>query len=123
LSWAGLAGRKLIFLTTRGRRTGKPHSVELWFAVLDDKIYLSHEGRHTDWMKNLQKYDKVNFRIGDSCFSGVARIVAQKEGFNKGKHALYAKYYGKASDSVIDDWFTESTVVEISSVAEEKENN
>ena len=123
MSWAGLAGRKLIFLETRGRRTGKPHSVELWFAVQDDKIYLSHEGRYTDWMKNLQKYNKVNFRIADTCLSGIARIVAEKEGFSKGKYALYAKYYGKASDDVIDDWFSESTVVEISSVAQEKRNN
>lgn len=119
MSVAALAGKKLIYLTTRGRRTGKPHSVELWFAVQNDKIFLSHEGRHTDWMKNLQKYGKVDFKIGDTSFCGRARIVADTEVFNKGKHALYAKYYGKAGDDVIDDWFSESTMVEIFSITQE----
>ena len=36
------------------------------------------------------------------------------EVFEIGKHALYRKYYGEASKSVIDDWFSESNVIEIS---------
>lgn len=117
-----LSGRKLIFLTTKGRRTGRPHRVELWFAVSDGKIFLSHEGRYTDWMKNLRKESMVSLRIGDVNFSGNARIVDEKGLFNSGKHALYQKYYGAASKEVIDDWFSDSTVVEISSIVQEKRN-
>jgi len=120
LALESLSGKKLIFLTTKGRRTGRPHCVELWFAVSDSKIFLSHEGRHTDWMKNLRKESMVGFRIGDVNFSGSARIVGEKGVFNSGKHALYSKYYGAASNEVIDDWFSESTVVEISSIVQEK---
>ncbi len=120
MSLASLSGRKLIFLTTKGRRTGRPHCVELWFAVSGGKIFLSHEGRYTDWMKNLRKESMVSFRIGDVNFSGNARIVGKNGILNSGKHALYSKYYGAASDEVIDDWFSESTVVEISSVVQEK---
>jgi len=85
----------------------------LWFAVSDGKIFLSHEGRYTDWMKNIRKESEISFRIGNMNFNGKARIVEAKEAFNMGKHALYSKYYGLASDKVIDDWFSESTVVDL----------
>jgi hypothetical protein len=50
---------KHLYLTTVGRVTGRQHTVELWFAVSEGKIYLSHEGAPTDWMKNLCKTDQV----------------------------------------------------------------
>ena len=56
---AGVANQKYIYLTTRGRRTGNPHTVELWFAIAEGRIYLSHEGPYTDWMKNILVDDGV----------------------------------------------------------------
>ncbi len=43
-----LKNEKFIYLITKGRKSGKDHEVELWFALSDGKIYLSHEGKHTD---------------------------------------------------------------------------
>lgn len=111
---------KYVYLTTRGRKTGKQHIVELWFASAAGKIYLSHEGTYTDWMKNILKNDHVDFRIGNIRFTGRAHIVKRGAAFEKGKQALYLKYYGKASEDVIDDWFSESTIIEISMVETEK---
>ena len=108
-----VAHQQHIYLTTTGRRTGNPHTVELWFATKDDSIYLSHEGKYTDWMKNFGKNDKVEFKIGNLHFMGRARIIHDKEKFDVGKHALYRKYYGLASEAVIDDWFSLSTLIEI----------
>jgi hypothetical protein len=34
-----VASQKLIHLTTTGRKTGKPHTVELWFAVKNGRVY------------------------------------------------------------------------------------
>lgn len=110
---AGVAGEKYVYLTTRGRRTGKPHTVELWFASVEGKLYLSHEGAYTDWMKNIVKDNSVEFRIGSLRFKGKARLVRDGDTFERGKHALYRKYYGEASKDVVDDWFSESTVAEI----------
>ena len=109
----GVADEKHIYLKTIGRKTKNPHMVELWFAVVEGKIYLSHEGAYTDWMKNILKDDHVEFRIGDHRFKGIARIFPDGVAFKIGKNALYLKYYGKASKEVIDDWFSESTVIEI----------
>lgn len=110
---ADVAGEKYLYLTTRGRRTGRAHTVEVWFAVAGEKIYLSHEGQSTDWMKNIVKDGRVEFKIGRVTAQGTARIVKDAGTFERGKDALYLKYYGNASREVIDDWFSESTVVEI----------
>ena len=109
-----VAGEKYIYLTTKGRKTGKPHTVELWFALAGKKIYLSHEGAYTDYMKNILKDSRVEFKIGKIQFKGTARIVEGGEAFEVGKHALYLKYYGKADEDKIDDWFSESAIIEIS---------
>jgi deazaflavin-dependent oxidoreductase (nitroreductase family) len=103
---------QFIYLTTKGRKTGKPHTVELWFALAEGKVYLSHEGERTDWMKNLTRDGSVNVKIGGLTSEAKARIA---EGIARelGKMALYEKYYGKASKEVIDDWFDLSTVIEL----------
>jgi hypothetical protein len=110
---SGVADEKYIYLTTIGRKTGNPHTVELWFAVAMGNIYLSHEGAYTDWMKNILKDDTVEFRIGGRRFKGKAHIYRDGAAFEIGKHALYLKYYGEASKDVVDDWFSESTVIEM----------
>jgi deazaflavin-dependent oxidoreductase (nitroreductase family) len=107
--------RRILHLTTKGRKTGRPHTVELWFAVGDgSKLYLSHEGGETDWMKNLKQNDQVSFEIGGENFTGKGRYIVKDadEAWNC-KVALYEKYYGKASKEVIDDWFSLSTLVAV----------
>jgi deazaflavin-dependent oxidoreductase (nitroreductase family) len=105
---------KFIYLTTIGRKTGHSYTKELWFALGDHKIYLSHEGEHTDWMKNIAKNKRVKAKIGSMTIEANARIVAENdESREVGKKSLYEKYYGPATKEVIDDWFEESTVVEL----------
>jgi len=111
-----VADEKYIYLTTRGRKTGDPHTVELWFAIAGKRIYLSHEGAYTDWMKNILEDGRVEFKIGKIRFKGNARIAEGGEIFELGKHALYLKYYGKADEDTINDWFSESTMIEISMI-------
>ena len=113
----GIAGEKFIYLTTRGRKSGNPHTVELWFAVAGKKVYLSHEGAYTDWMKNILEDNRVEFKIGKIQFRGNARIVKGGEAFELGKHALYLKYYGNADEDTINDWFSESTITEITTIS------
>ena len=106
--------QKLIHLTTRGRKTEKLHTVELWFALSGGKVYLSHEGEETDWMKNIREHEKVAFEIGGTCFNGKARHLEDiTEEAGTAKVALYEKYYGKASKEVIKDWFSLSKLVSI----------
>ena len=67
-------------------------------------------------MKNLCKTDHVEITITGNRFTGRARVISDAEVFNRGKHALYHKYYGLAPHDVIDDWFSESSIIEINAI-------
>lgn len=111
---AKVASQKFIHLTTKGRKTGRSYTVELWFAVSGAKLYLSHEGKQTDWMKNIRKNEAVAFEIGGKHFTGNARLLEDiTEEAWTGKVALYEKYYGKAAKEVIVDWFSLSKLLAI----------
>lgn len=107
---AKVATQKLILLTSRGRKTGNPHTTELWFALNGNNVYLSHEGEETDWMKNIRKNEQVSFEIDGKTFKGKARHVKDPAEVWTAKVALYEKYYGKASREVIEGWFSLSTL-------------
>lgn len=63
----------LVQLTVRGRKSGKPHTVKIWFAVGNGKIYVtSARGMDADWVKNLRKNSDVQLRIGTTSLQGTA---------------------------------------------------
>ena len=109
---------KFAYLTTVGRKTGKLHTVELWFAVAGGSIFLSHEGKYTDWMRNVVQARHVGVRIGRLNLECDAAILKEGEARARelGKKSLYEKYYGPAPKSTIDDWFELSTVIELTPV-------
>jgi hypothetical protein len=109
--------RKYICLKTTGRKTGKSHEVELWFAYAGGKIYLSHEGERTDWMKNLAKNKVAGVKIASLIFNVSAKILKAGHARDFGAKALYEKYYKSAKKEVIDDWFSLSTVVELTPIS------
>jgi deazaflavin-dependent oxidoreductase (nitroreductase family) len=111
---ASVAFEKYVHLTTIGRKTGKSHTVELWFASSGDRVYLSHEGKETDWMKNIKVSKRVRFEIGGRKFIGNARLLEDHiEEAWTAKVALYEKYYGKAAKEAIEDWFSLSKLVAV----------
>ncbi len=91
--------------------------VKLWFAINDDKVYLSHEGEETDWMRNIKKNARIVFEIGGERFMGKARYLdALEDEAWTAKLALYEKYYGKASKAVVEDWFSLSKLLLVDAV-------
>jgi deazaflavin-dependent oxidoreductase (nitroreductase family) len=114
---AELRSAKFIHLTSTGRKTGKLHMVKLWFAIDDNKVYLSHEGEETDWMKNIKKNARIVFTIGGERFTGKVRYLEKVEDEAwTAKLALYEKYYGKSSKAVVEDWFSLSRLLLIDAV-------
>lgn len=111
-----LREEKFAYLTTVGRRTGRPHTVQLWFAFADGSIFLSHEGKYTDWMKNIVQGSRVSARIGRLTLKADATILKEGKRQELGKASLYGKYYGPAPKSTIDDWFELSTLIELTPV-------
>jgi deazaflavin-dependent oxidoreductase (nitroreductase family) len=69
------ASEPYAYLTTTGRRTGRPHRIEIWFAAQDGRMYLLAGGRErSDWVRNLQANARVTVELGDETHAGAARV-------------------------------------------------
>ena len=64
------------YLSTRGRRTGRPHTIEIWFVVIGATAYLMSGGRdRADWVRNLMADPEVALRMGDETWPARGRVV------------------------------------------------
>ena len=64
------------YLTTRGRVSGEPHEIEIWFALDGDTMYLlAGAGARSDWVRNLQVEPAVTVRVRDVTYDATARVV------------------------------------------------
>ena len=88
----------LIYLTTVGRRTGLPRTVELWFAYQDGKIYLLGHP-NSDWVRNVAEDSRVTVEVDGTKLKGTARVADEKREF---VYELFRKKYGA---SEVDYWY------------------
>jgi deazaflavin-dependent oxidoreductase (nitroreductase family) len=82
------------YLSTRGRVTGRPHEIEIWFARDGDTLYLlAGGGERSDWVRNLRAQPEVTVRIGDVTSAAQGRVV--EDGTTEDGHArrlVFEKY-------------------------------
>jgi deazaflavin-dependent oxidoreductase (nitroreductase family) len=65
-----------LYLTTTGRRTGRPREIEIWFTRYEGRLYLVAEHRErAQWVRNLRALPRVTVRLGRQRFTATARVV------------------------------------------------
>ena len=91
------------YLTTRGRVTGRPHEIEIWFALHGDHVYvLSGDGDRSDWVRNLQRDPAVTFRLGEEMRATTARIVTDPDEDRLVRRLLVEKYQPRDPDDLTE---------------------
>jgi deazaflavin-dependent oxidoreductase (nitroreductase family) len=64
------------YLTTRGRVSGEPHEIEIWFALDGATLFLlAGGGEGSDWVRNLRVDPAVTVRLRDVTYDAIARVV------------------------------------------------
>jgi deazaflavin-dependent oxidoreductase (nitroreductase family) len=91
------------YVTTTGRRTGSPHTIEIWFARQGDRVYLLSGGEGSDWVKNLQANPTVGLRLGDRDMICRAALVEDPEEDAVARRLLVDKYSPRSSGS-LEEW-------------------
>jgi deazaflavin-dependent oxidoreductase (nitroreductase family) len=92
------------YLTTTGRRSGRPREIEIWFGLDGEVLYMLSGGRdRSDWVKNLQAEPRVSVRIADEVTGGRARIVVDPEEDRKAR-ALLVDKYGPRYSGDLSSW-------------------
>jgi deazaflavin-dependent oxidoreductase (nitroreductase family) len=92
---SSLANEQFCYLTTAGRVTGRPHTIEIWFGLNERTLYmLSGNGprQRADWVRNLMKTPAVGVRIGEREFAGTGRIAQDAEEDALARRLLLEKY-------------------------------
>lgn len=118
--WPGsLAGEDFCYVTTIGRRTGRPHTIEIWFVAHEAKLYLlSERGGRADWVRNIRQEPAVQVRVGRDprTRAGRARLLdaqAEPELDARVRRLLVAKYEGWQEGRPLSAWSLAALPIEI----------
>jgi deazaflavin-dependent oxidoreductase (nitroreductase family) len=109
------------YVTTSGRRTGRPHTIEIWYGQHEGTVYvLSGGGDRSDWVRNLQVSPRVRVRLGGprdlrpdvhGGTDATARMVIDPAEESLARRLLAAKYQGWREGRPLSEWATTSLVV------------
>jgi deazaflavin-dependent oxidoreductase (nitroreductase family) len=98
-----LVDAQFCYLTTTGRRTGRPHTIEIWFAAAGGTLYLGGSER-SDWVRNLLADRSVAVRIEGEDLGATARPVeAGTDEDALGRRLLLEKYQSRGSRD-LESW-------------------
>ena len=122
-----LFGQRYILVTTKGRRTGRPHAVMLDLVghkPTTGRYYIqSGWGRSVDWVRNIEAHSSVEAQLGRQRFTAQVVDVSGAEGaewvlsFMK-DHPLQSRLMAKfmlglevGSEEEMREWITDNAVV------------
>ena len=93
------------YLTTRGRVTGSPHEIEIWFAQDGSTLYLlSGGGDRADWVRNLRADPAVTVRLGDETHTASGRVVEPATDEDaRARELVFEKYQPRYSGN-LESW-------------------
>jgi deazaflavin-dependent oxidoreductase (nitroreductase family) len=98
------ASEPFLYLTTIGRRTGRPHRIEIWFAVHGGRLYVLSGGREgADWVRNLKVNQRVTVELGNESHVGVARPVEADTAEDQLARDLLVAKYADSEDN-LEEW-------------------
>lgn len=92
------------YVTTTGRTSGRPHTIEIWFALAEDRVYLlSGGGDASDWVQNLRVHPTIGLRIGGRDMLAQAHVVEDPDEDELARRLVMEKYQpGYAGD--LEEW-------------------
>lgn len=89
-----LVDEDFCYLTTRGRVSGRPHEIEIWFSLVprSGTLYMLSDSERSDWVLNLRRVPEVTVRVAGETFDGRARVVEDGEEDELARGLLVEKY-------------------------------
>lgn len=112
---AAAADLPYAWLRTRGHRSGRPHTVELWFVLRGRTVYfLSGGDDRADWVRNARAEPSVALRLGAKTYRGTAREPGRgDEEDGEARRAIAAKYQGWQPGRPLSSWAARSLCVAV----------
>ena len=106
------AGEPFCYVTTTGRRSGRPHTIEIWFGLAGNSMYLLAEGQErADWVRNIRAEPEVSVKVRDVTFPARARVVEDQDEQQRARRMLAAEYQDWIEDTPMSDWAQTALVI------------
>jgi deazaflavin-dependent oxidoreductase (nitroreductase family) len=100
-----LKDEEYCYLTTTGRVSGRPHQIEIWFALDGQSLYLLSGGMDaSDWVRNVIKNPSVTVKLGEHTFNGIARLVKDEKEELAARTMLAEKYHEWDEGKTLSEW-------------------
>jgi deazaflavin-dependent oxidoreductase (nitroreductase family) len=102
------------YLTTIGRSSGLERTIEIWFGLDDDTVYLlSGGGDSAHWVRNLEANPRVSVKLGRKTYPGSARLIQDKDEDAKARRLLASKYEAWEPGKRLSSWARNSLPVAV----------
>jgi hypothetical protein len=67
---------QFLYLTTKGRKTTRQHTIKIWFIEYNTRYYIiSERKKASDWVQNIISDPNVSFNVNNKAYKGYARLV------------------------------------------------
>ena len=105
-------------ITTTGRRSGLPRRIEIWYFVVDGRVYLTGTPGPRDWLANLAADPRFTFHVKEGARADLAaraRIIDDPIERRQVMAAVMAgNSWFRAQSFDLEAWVAGSPLVEVS---------
>ena len=97
-----LQKEQYLYLTTRGRKSGVPREIEIWFTHREGRFYLIAEYATSNWIRNLVAHPRVEIRVAGNSFRAGARVLSPETELTRSIQQLSRDKYGWGDGLVVE---------------------
>jgi deazaflavin-dependent oxidoreductase (nitroreductase family) len=104
-------------ITTTGRTSGEPRRIEIWYFMVDERVYITGTPGPRDWLANLLAEPRMIFHVKEGARADLpARGIPIADAAER-RRILGAVMRGnswfRAQSYDLDAWVAESPLVEV----------
>jgi deazaflavin-dependent oxidoreductase (nitroreductase family) len=94
--------QQYLYLTTRGRKSGVPRQIEIWFTHHEGRFYLIAEYATSNWVQNLIACPEVQVRVAGKSFEASARVIPSESDLSRAVQQLSREKYGWGDGLIVE---------------------
>lgn len=101
---ADFGREQYLYLSTRGRRTGRAREIEIWFTQHAGCFYVIAEYDTSHWVQNIRAHPEVQIRVGAETFRARGRVISAEADGDRLRtvQELSRKKYGWGEGTVVE---------------------